>query len=60
MPRSAARSTADFFAGDSVALTGGTIAFTDKNVGTDKSVQLSGFGLTGADAPNYLPPQTTC
>ena len=52
-------STADFFAGDSAALTGGTIAFTDKNVGTNKSVQLSGFGLTGADAPNYLPPTTT-
>ena len=52
-------STANFFAGDSAALSGGTIAFTDKNVGTGKSVQLSGFGLTGADAPNYLAPTAT-
>jgi hypothetical protein len=52
-------STANFFPGDSVALTGGTIAFTDKNVGTSKSVQLSGFGLTGPDAPNYLAPTAT-
>ena len=52
-------STANFFAGDSVALSGGTIAFTDKNVGTDKSVQLSGFGLTGPDARNYLAPTAT-
>ena len=52
-------STANFFAGDSAALSGGTIAFTDKNVGTGKSVQLSGFGLTGPDAPNYLAPTAT-
>ncbi|MEG8038622.1 YDG domain-containing protein [Sphingomonas sp. LR60] len=35
-----------------VALTGGTLA--DRNVGVGKAVSLSGFGLTGADAGNYV------
>jgi trimeric autotransporter adhesin len=39
---------------DSVSLTGtGTGNFTDKNVGTHKSVTVSGYTLTGTDAGNY-------
>src|SRR5439155_852279 len=38
---------------DVVALTGGTAAFADKNVGTAKTVTLTGASLTGADAGNY-------
>src|SRR5207244_466114 len=39
--------------GDDVHLSGGTAAFSDKNVGTSKTVTGSGFSLTGADAGNY-------
>lgn len=41
--------------GDSVAvdLTGASVVFADKNVGTGKNVFLSGFTLTGTDAGNY-------
>ena len=36
-------------------------AFDTKNVGTDKTVTVSGLSLTGADAGNYVltPPTTT-
>ncbi|MBT9456967.1 MAG: caspase family protein, partial [Burkholderiaceae bacterium] len=40
--------------GDAVTLSPGTASFVDKNVGTAKSVVLSGFGLGGADAGNYV------
>nr|WP_316643687.1 YDG domain-containing protein [uncultured Roseateles sp.] len=40
--------------GDVVTLGAGTANFVDKNVGTAKTVVLSGFGLSGADAGNYL------
>jgi hypothetical protein len=40
-------------AGDSVAPSGGTFAFADKNAGTDKPVTVSAIALTGADAGNY-------
>ena len=39
---------------DVVALTGGTAAFADKNVGTNKTVTLTGATLSGADAGNYV------
>ncbi|WP_377701415.1 YDG domain-containing protein [Pseudoduganella sp. UC29_71] len=43
------------FNGDSVALNAGSAsgAFADKNVGTGKSVTVSGLALTGTDAGNY-------
>ena len=41
-------------AGDSLGLSAGTYAFTDKNAGTGKTVTVSGVALTGADAGNYL------
>jgi gliding motility-associated-like protein len=42
-------------AGDNVSLvtTGAIGSFTNKNVGTDKTVVTSGFTLTGADAGKY-------
>ncbi len=39
--------------GDSLALTGGVGAFSDKNVGPGKSVLIVGLGLGGTDAGNY-------
>ena len=42
------------FSGDNVALSGtGNGAFSDKNVGASKTVTVSGYALTGADAGNY-------
>ena len=38
---------------DVVSVTGGTVAFADKNVGTNKAVTLTGASLGGADAGNY-------
>jgi hypothetical protein len=39
---------------DTVILTGGGIGtFADKNVGTNKTVNISGYALSGADAANY-------
>jgi hypothetical protein len=37
----------------------GTGSFADKNVGSAKAVSVSGFGLTGADAGNYVVLQPT-
>ncbi len=39
--------------GDTLAVSGGTASFADKNVGTDKTVTLSGATLSGADKDNY-------
>ena len=39
--------------GDAVTLTGGTATFNNMNVGTGKTVTLSGASLSGADAGNY-------
>ena len=47
------RSLSDLIAGDVVSLTGGTASFGDKNVGTGKTVTLSGASLTGVDSANY-------
>jgi hypothetical protein len=41
------------FSGDVVSLTGLTGSFSDKNVGTGKTVAVSGGTLTGTDAGNY-------
>jgi filamentous hemagglutinin family protein len=42
------------FGGDAVAVAGsGSATFGDKNAGTNKSVTVSGYTLTGADAGNY-------
>jgi filamentous hemagglutinin family protein len=41
--------------GDTVNVaTGNVTGFVDKNVGTNKAVTYSGFGLNGTDAGNYL------
>jgi filamentous hemagglutinin family protein len=40
-------------AGDTVSLSGATGLFDDKNVGTGKTVSVSGATLAGADAGNY-------
>lgn len=40
-------------AGDSLALSGGTCSFPDKNVGNSKQVTMSGFTITGANLNSY-------
>ncbi len=49
--------------GDDLTITGGTGAFADKNVGTGKTVNITGLTLGGADAGNYtvsgMPPATS-
>ncbi|NIA53508.1 filamentous hemagglutinin N-terminal domain-containing protein [Massilia sp. TW-1] len=45
--------TVSAIAGDAVSLGGGTAAFADKNAGTGKAVDVSGYRLAGADAGNY-------
>ena len=39
--------------GDAVSLNGGTATFADKNIGTGKTVTLTGASLSGTDAGNY-------
>jgi hypothetical protein len=41
------------FGADDVSLSGGTAAFSDKNVGTGKTVTATGLSLNGASAGNY-------
>ncbi|WP_254926801.1 YDG domain-containing protein, partial [Janthinobacterium sp. PC23-8] len=45
--------------GSDVLTVAGAAAFTDKNVGTGKTVNLSGLSLGGADAANYALQTTT-
>lgn len=45
--------------GDVVTLVAGTGAFADKNVGTGKTVTVSGYTLSGANAANYTVSQPT-
>jgi hypothetical protein len=40
-------------AGDSLSVTYGTAAFTDKNVGQNKAISVSGIATSGAAAGNY-------
>jgi len=42
-----------FIPGDAVSLAGQSASFSDKNVGTGKTVTFNGGSLTGADASNY-------
>ncbi len=44
--------------GDFVSI-GGSATFADKNVGTGKTVNVTGLNITGADASNYLLNSTT-
>ena len=39
---------------DNVTIVTGKATFSDKNVGTDKTVTFTGFSLTGDDAANYM------
>ena len=48
------RSLVGAIGGDAVSLTGGTAAFSDKNVANGKTVTLTGASLSGADAGNYI------
>src|SRR6266849_2920037 len=48
------RSPGAVVSGDAVSLTGGTATFDTKNVGTGKTVTLSGASLSGTDAGNYV------
>ena len=45
--------------GDTVTCSGGTATFSDKNVGSAKTVTVTGLTLTGTDAANYTLPGTT-
>jgi len=46
---------ATVISGDVVTLTGPTTGtFSDKNIGTGKTVTIAGLGLAGADAANYV------
>ena len=47
------RSLSGAVSGDSVSLSGGTASFANENVGTGKTVTLSGASLAGSDAGNY-------
>ena len=47
------RSVNGAVAGDAVVLTGGTAAFDTKDVGSGKTVTLTGASLAGSDAGNY-------
>ena len=50
---------AEPLAGDSITLANTDASFDDKNVGTDKTVSVSGITLGGADAGNYVANTTT-
>ena len=39
--------------GDDVTVSGGSAAFTDKNVGQDKTVNVAGLNISGDDSGNY-------
>jgi len=47
------RTLAGTIGGDVVSYTGGAATFTDKNVGTGKTVTATGLSLAGTDAGNY-------
>jgi YDG domain/MBG domain (YGX type)/Kelch motif/Galactose oxidase, central domain len=55
----ATRSLSGVLGSDAVQLYGGTATFSDKNVGTAKTVTGTGFTLTGGDAGNYQLASTT-
>jgi len=45
--------------GDSVSYLGGTATFTDKNVGSAKTISVTGISISGSDAANYTLASTT-
>ncbi|MEZ5723773.1 MAG: YDG domain-containing protein [Paracoccaceae bacterium] len=45
--------SSDIVAGDLIGFSQAAALFADKNVGSEKSVTISGISLTGADAGNY-------
>jgi hypothetical protein len=47
------RTLAGTIGGDVVSLSGGIANYDNKNVGTGKTVTLTGYSLSGADAGNY-------
>jgi filamentous hemagglutinin family protein len=47
-------STASFLGGDTPTYTGVVATFDDKNAGTGKNVNISGYSLTGTGATNYV------
>ena len=51
-------SFAGVLTGDQVQIAG-SFAFSDKNVGTNKSVTASGMTISGADSANYYLPGIT-
>src|SRR6476620_2865797 len=48
------RSPGAVVSGDNVSLIGGTAGFSEKTVGTGKTVTLTGAVLSGGDAGNYV------
>ena len=52
--RISAGSLAGLITGDTVAISGATGTFDNKNVGIDKTVSISGVSLGGADSGNYV------
>src|SRR5262245_32185771 len=53
LPTSSVTLSDDRVAGDSLTLGYTAASFADKNVGTGKTVSVSGISLSGADAANY-------
>src|SRR5205823_3595173 len=49
----ATRTLTGVISGDTVSMIGGTAMFSDKNVGTGKTVTATGLSLTGTDSGNY-------
>ena len=47
-------SSSDIVAGDTVNFSNASAEFSDKNVGTGKTVVVGGIALSGSDATNYL------
>ncbi|MEO6547742.1 MAG: MBG domain-containing protein [Ferruginibacter sp.] len=50
----ATRALTGVISGDAVIISGGAATFSDKNVGTTKTVTGTGFALSGTDAGNYI------
>ncbi len=51
--------SSDIISGDTVTVSQSAAAFTTKNVGTGKTINVSGISLSGADAANYSLQNTT-
>ena len=52
-------SSSDIISGDTVTVSQTAAAFSNKNVGTGKTISISGISLSGADAANYSLQNTT-